>query len=85
MKPTLHPYTRTIVRTTAKIVLENIHQVSKVDVVNSKGLVPEVPWQKWAVESGAAVVAHVVYEGTSFEPFLWRANFIEFQNLELGQ
>jgi len=55
-----------------------------VDVVDLEGFVPRDPWHEWAVEVGAAVVAHIIHKGASLEPISWSTDFIAFENLELG-
>jgi len=70
--------------TTANDALEDVHKVPKVDVVDPKGLIVKAPWQKRTIETGAAVVAHVIDEGAGFKPVSSRADFIIFKDLEFG-
>ena len=53
------------------------------DVVDLEGFIQNL-WQEWAVEIGAAVLAHVIYESAGLEPVSWPTDFIAFENLELG-
>ena len=54
------------------------------DVVDLEGFVMRTPWHEWAVEIGAAVVAHVIYKSAGLEPISWSTDFIAFENLKFG-
>ena len=54
------------------------------NVVDLERTVLRAPGHEWAVELGAVVVAHVIYEGAGPEPVSWSTEFIAFEDLELG-
>ena len=70
--------------TVAKVVQEDVHEVPEVEIVDLEGFILRVPWHKWAIETGAGVVAHVVHKGTGLEPVSWFTDLIAFEDLELG-
>jgi len=55
-----------------------------VNVVDLERVVLRAPRDEWAVEFGAVVVAHVVYEGAGLESVSRSTDFIAFEDLELG-
>ena len=54
------------------------------NVIDLKGFVLRAPWHEWAIDIGAAVVAHIIYKGAGLEPVSRSADPITFENLELG-
>lgn len=67
-----------------EMVLDDIHKVLQVNVVDLERFFVKAPWQKWTVEVGVVIVAHVAYEGTGFEPISWRTDVIAIKDLKLG-
>jgi hypothetical protein len=54
--------------TVTKVIKENVHQITEVNVVDLEGFVFGAPWHEWAVEIAVVIVAHIIYEGAGLEP-----------------
>jgi len=55
-----------------------------VDIIDLERIVLRGPWYERAIETGGAVVAHVIYKSAGLEPVSWSTDFIALENLELG-